>query len=214
MRKRRTVAPQSTHNRRPRALTIFPIHDSGQSQRPLSDRYIQSFDLGMAMNWHVVSVNSRSELEITERINSAGLIAVCPTWIKKYSVVRRGRHYASTKIEVLYPRYLFVAQNIQFVPSKFESAKTRLTVFRKGLLTDEAMNVIQSVALDLTMAQTKMTHGLVIKRGDVMQILHHALQGEPVDILEARKNKILVRLKVRPEWKEFWVDRASLGKAM
>ena len=64
------------------------------------------------------------------------------------------------------------------------------------------------------MAQTKLTHGIAIKRGDVMQILHHALQGEPVDILEARKNKILVRLKVRPEWKEFWVDRASLGKAM
>lgn len=167
------------------------------------------------MNWHVVSVNSRSELEITERINSAGFVAVCPTWIKKYGLRRRGQEFFSTRIEVLYPRYFFVAQNNDFRPEDFESSKTRLTVFRKGLLTDEAMSVINSVALDLTMAQTKMTHSLAIKRGDMMQVLHGALQGEPVEVLQVRKERILIRFKRAglEAFRQVEIGAESLGKA-
>ena len=166
------------------------------------------------MNWHVVSVNSRQELEITERINSSGLIATCPTWVKKYNSHHGHRHLIKTRIEVLFPCYLFVGENINFRPEKFESSKTRLTVLRKGLLTDEAMNVIQSTALGLTMAQQKATHGLQINRGDVMQLLHCALQGEPVEVLEARKTRVFIRFKYKPEWKDAWVDRTALGKAV
>ena len=167
------------------------------------------------MNWHVVSVNSRQEIEIARRISDAGFISHCPTWVKKYSICRRGRHYPSTKIEVLYPRYLFIAENPNFRATDFESSKTRLTVFRNRLLTDEAMAMINSVALDLTMAQTKLTHGLAIKRGDMMQILHGALQGEPVEVLQVRKERILIRFRRAglETFRTIEIGAESLGKA-
>lgn len=166
------------------------------------------------MNWHVVSVNSPREIEITQRINSAGFAAVCPTWIKKFGHHRGGRHFFQTRVEVLFPRYLFVAENIDFRKEEFESSKAHLTVFRKRLLTDEAIQMVQSTAMQLTLAQSNMTHSLVIKRGDVMQILHGAMQGDHVEILQARKEALLVRFKMRPEWKDAWVSRAALGKAV
>lgn len=167
------------------------------------------------MNWHVVSVNSRQELEVSKRISDAGFISTCPTWVKKYSVCRRGRHYPSTKIEVLYPRYLFVAENPNFRATDFESSKTRLTVFRKGLLTDEAMTLIQLTANDLTMAQQKMTNSLTIKRGDVMQVLHGALQGEPVEVLQVRRERVLIRFKRAglETFRQIEIGAESLGKA-
>ena len=166
------------------------------------------------MNWHVVSVNSRQEIEIARRISEAGFIATCPTWVKKIGQRRRGEQFFSTRIEVLFPCYLFVAENFAFRPDQFESSKTRLTVLRKGLLTDEAMSVIQSTAMELTMQQTKMTTSLVIKRGDLMQILHGAMQGEPVEVLQARKDQLLIRWKDKPGWRDAWVSRAALGKAI
>ncbi len=165
------------------------------------------------MSWHVVSVNSRSELEITQRISDAGFIAVCPTWVRRSTRSRNGKHLISTKIEVLFPRYLFVAENNDFRPERFESSKTRLTVFRKRLLTDEALSMIQSTALDLTMAQQKVTHGIAIKRGDMMQILHGALQGEPVEVLQVRKDRILIRLKRLERFTSVEIGAESLGKA-
>ena len=166
------------------------------------------------MNWHVVSVNSRMEIEIAERINSAGFTALCPTWIKKSGHHRGGKHFFRTRIEVLFPCYFFVAQDDAFRKEHFESSKAHLTVFRKRLLTDEAMQMVQSTAMALTMAQSQTTHSLVIKRGDLMQILHGAMQGEPVEVLQARKDELLIRWKDKPGWRDAWVSRAALGKAI
>lgn len=147
------------------------------------------------MNWHVVSLNSKMELETAQRISDAGFIASCPVWIKKCGHHRNGKHIFQTRVEVLFPRYFFVAQDDAFRKEKFETSKVRLTVFRKRLLNDEAISMINSTALELTMAQSKVPHGIAIKRGDVMQILHGALQGEPVEILHVRKERVLIRLK-------------------
>ena len=166
------------------------------------------------MAWHVVSVNSRTELEITKRISDAGFISHCPTWVRKCGHHIGGRHFFKTRIEVLFPTYLFVAEDIGFRKEEFESSKTRLTVFRKRLLTDEAMAMINSTANDLTAAQSKMTHSLTIKRGDVMQVLHGALQGEPVEVLQVRRDRILIRLKRVERFTQVEINASSLGKAI
>lgn len=166
------------------------------------------------MNWHVVSVNSRTELDVTAKINGAGFVAHCPTYVKKIQRGRWSRQFIQTRVEVLFACYIFVGENSDFRPGDFESSKTRLTVLRKGLITDEAMAMINSTANDLTMQQSKMTHSLVIKRGDLMQILHGAMQGEPVEVLQAKKDQLLVRWKDKPGWRDAWVSRAALGKAI
>jgi len=73
--------------------------------------------------------------------------------------------------------------------------------------------MIQSTALDLTMAQQKVTHGIAIKRGDMLQILHGALQGEPVEVLQVRKDRILIRLKRLERFTSVEIGAESLGKA-
>lgn len=170
-------------------------------------------DAPQQQRWWVVSVNSRTEIETARRISEAGFIAQCPTWVKKSGHHFGGRHSIKTKIEVLFPCYLFVAVDPKFNKDVFESSKTRLTVHRKRTLTDETMTFINSTANGLTMAQTKVTHSLTIKRGDLMQILHWALQGEPVEVLKAKRNQILVAFKDKPGYRPIWIDAAQLGRA-
>jgi hypothetical protein len=47
-----------------------------------------------------------------------------------------------------------------------------------------------------------------------MQILHGALQGEPVEVLQAKKDQLLIRWKDKPGWRDAWVSRTALGKAV
>ena len=164
--------------------------------------------------WHVVSVSTRQEIETASRINSAGFIAHCPVYQKKYRTGRRARVFLRTKIEPLFPGYLFVRSDAAFQKDFFETSKVRLMVFRKQLLTEQQMAVINSTALDLTMAQSKTAGALPIKRGDVMQILHGAMQGEPVEVLEARRERITVVLKRFAGAFPITINASSLGRAV
>ena len=164
--------------------------------------------------WHVVSVSTRQEIETAARINSAGFIAHCPVYQKKYRATRRDKHFFKTRIEPLFPAYIFIRPDAAFRIDKFETSKARLSVFWKTLLTDDVMAVINSTALDLTMAQSKTAGVLPIKRGDVMQILHGAMQGEPVEVLEARRERITVILKRFAGAFPITINASSLGRAV
>ena len=161
-----------------------------------------------------MSVSTRQEIETAARINSAGFIAHCPVYQKKYRTGLRARVFLRTKIEPLFPGYLFVRSDAAFTKDLFETSKVRLMVFRKQLLTEQQMAVINSTALDLTLAQSKAGGVLPIKRGAVMQILHGAMQGDSVEVLEAKKDSLLIRWKERPGWRDVWINASSLGRAV
>lgn len=166
------------------------------------------------MSWHVVSLNSRMEIETAARINSAGFVAHCPVFEKRIRCGRRGRGFMKLKTEPLFPGYIFVQRNDAFTKDLFETSKVKLMVFRKSFVTDAQMSVINSTALDLTMAQSKTVQALKIKRGDVMQILHGAMQGEPVDVLEVRRETIKVVLKRFSGAVPVTINAGSLGRAV
>ena len=166
------------------------------------------------MDWHVVSVTSRMELETVRRINSGGFVAHCPVYQKKYARRDRGRYLARIKIEPLFPGYIFVQRDDVFRKDAFETTKIKLMVFRKALLTDAQMSVINSTALGLTMAAQQITSAASIRRGDLLQLLHGAMQGEPVEALQVRKDQILIRWKERVGWRDAWINRTALGKAI
>lgn len=166
--------------------------------------------------WHVVSVTSRMELDTVARISQAGLIAHCPTFQKKYRTGRRARLFLRTRIEPLFTGYIFVRENAAFRKDNFETSKVRLMVFRKTLLTEEQMTMINSTALELTLASEQLPGAFPIKPGDLMQILHGAMQGDHVEVLRARKDQILVSFKAekRAGWRPAWINRTALGKAI
>ena len=166
------------------------------------------------IRWHVVSVNSRMEIETANRINDGGFIAHCPTFQKKYGGRNGARHFLKLKIEPLFPSYIFVQRDDAFRKDLFETTKVKLIVFRKQLLTDAQMTVINCTANDLTLAQSQSVRAIPIKRGDVMQILHGAMRGEPVDVLEARKARVLVGFKDRPGFRPVWINSSSLARAV
>lgn len=162
----------------------------------------------------VYTVTSGWELKTTERILSAGFNAHCPIYSKKYRTRRRAVNLFQMRNEPLFAGYIFIEPDAAFRKEKFETTKVHLLRVRGGMISSDQMTVIQSTAMELTLAQSITTEGLVIKRGDVMQILHGAMQGDHVEILQARKEALLVRFKMRPEWKDAWVSRAALGKAI
>lgn len=166
--------------------------------------------------WHVVSVTSRMELDTVARINSGGFVAHCPTYQKKYRAGRRSRIFLRTRIEPLFTGYIFVRADAAFRKDKFETSKVRLMVFRKSLLTEEQMTVINSTALELTMASHQSSAAFPIRPGEIMQILHGAMQGDHVEVLRARKDQILVSFKAekRAGWRPAWINRTSLGRAI
>ena len=164
--------------------------------------------------WHVVSVSTRQEIETASRINSAGFVAHCPTYQKKYARHRGGRYFSRSLTVPLFPGYIFVSVDDAFRKDLFERANLRLMVFRKNMISEGQMAVINSTALDLTLAQSKTHRVLPIKRGDVMQILHGAMQGEPVEVLEARREKITVILKRFAGAFPITINASSLGRAV
>lgn len=164
--------------------------------------------------WHVVSVTSRMELDTVARINSGGFVAHCPTYQKKYRAGRRSRIFLRTRIEPLFTGYIFVRENAAFRKDNFENSKVRLMVFRKTLLTEAQMTVINSTALELTMASQEFPMACPVKPGDILQILHGAMQGDDVEVLRARKDQVLVSFKRRAGWRPAWINRTSLGRAV
>lgn len=166
------------------------------------------------MSLLVYTVTSGWELKTTERILSAGFNATCPIYSKKYRVRLRGMNLFKLRNDPLFSGYIFIEPDEAFRKEKFETTRVHLQRVRGGMISPAQMSVINSTAMELSLAQSQTTHSLVIKRGDLMQILHGAMQGEPVEVLQARKDELLIRWKDKPGWRDAWVSRAALGKAI
>lgn len=166
------------------------------------------------MDWHVVSLNSGAEQRTVARINSAGFVAHCPTFVARLRIRLRGEVMTRTKILPLFPTYGFIRPDAAFRKDIFEDSKTRIVFLPNGYVSDGQMTVINSTALELTSAGVRGNDALKIKRGDLMQLLHGAMAGEPVEALEVRKAQILIGFKDKPGWQPVWVSRQSLGRAV
>lgn len=172
------------------------------------------------MAWHVVSVNSRMELEIANRISAAGFIAHCPTYLKRYGIVRRGRHFYSQKIDVLFPSYIFLQRtwindddDDAFRYSEFETSKTRLTVFRRRLISDEQMTVVNSTANDLSLMQSRTKVSLKIKRGELMRLLHGDWTGKTVRAkCDERSGRVKIEFEDHKDWHPITVPADALER--
>lgn len=164
--------------------------------------------------WCAMTVTGGWEVKTVERINSGGFIAHCPVYSKKYRARWRGSNLMRVRSEPLFGGYIFVQHDAAFRKGKFETTQVMLGFIRGGFISDAQMSVINSTAMELTLAQSKATVSLAIKRGDVMQILHGAMQGEPVEALQARKDQVLIRWKERIGWKDAWINRSSLGRVV
>lgn len=104
-------------------------------------------------------------------------------------------------MEPLFPSYIFVRADGAFHKDKFETAKVRLTVFRKQLLTDSQMEMIQSTALSLTAMQNRTHTPLRIKRGELMRIIYGDWQGKIVSAkVDERNGRVTIEFKDEPGW--------------
>lgn len=166
------------------------------------------------MNWHVVSVNSRMEIETAQRINSAGFNSYCPTWLKKIRRPNRGGVFFRSKIEPLFPSYIFIAEDAAFRKDEFETERLRLTVFHKVLLTDAQLAEVRLIEMKVASEMMKTKVAFKVDVGDVMQIIEGLMMGEPVEVERVDRGRLLVHRKLQKDARPFWISRASVGKAV
>lgn len=172
--------------------------------------------------WHVVSVTSRMELDTVARISQAGFVAHCPTFQKKYGPRRRGAHLFRTVDVPLFPSYILTDRDAALRIEKFVTPSVWLSVHWNSLLTQDHVDFFEEVAKDMTNANgdleayrmAKMPKPAKIDIGDIVQILHGAMQGDHVEVLRARKDQVLVDFKRRAGWRPAWINRTSLGRAV
>lgn len=166
--------------------------------------------------WHVVSVTSRMELDTVARISQAGFVAHCPTYVAKSRIRMHGRVIIRTKIRPLFQTYAFIVPDASFRKDIFEDSKTRICFLPNGLITDEQMTDINAIANKLTLEGSRTMEPIVFKQDEIVQVLHAAMAGRPIKVLEVlRKGK-----QLRVQWTEypnshpFVIDAASVAKAV
>lgn len=166
------------------------------------------------MNWHVVSVTSGYEIKSAARISDAGFNAVCPTWLRKIRRPHRGGILFRSKIEPLFSRYFFVQENESFQKSKFETETVRLKVLRNGVLTPEQMQEVRLIEMKVASEQMRAKHALRVEVGEVIQVIHGIMQGEPVVVSKIGKGTVEVRLQRIDGARPFWINADSVAKAV
>lgn len=168
------------------------------------------------MDWHVVSVASRMELETVRRINLGGFVALCPTWVKKSAHHRNGRHFFSSRVQVLFPTYIFLKPNAAFRRDIFEDSRTRLYFLPNGWISDAQMTEINNMANKLTLEQSRTIEPVVFARGEAVQVLTAAMAGKQLKVLEVRRkgSKLLVEFVERAGSYPFEVDSSSVTRAV
>ena len=150
------------------------------------------------MSWHVVTVNSRQEIETAARINNAGFIAHCPTYEEKFEQHRNGRHSFRLRTVPLFTRYFFIRVDDAFRKDEFETVTVRLTVIRKRMITDAEMSMINLTALDLTNKQSKVVEPIKINKGDVMKIIDGITAGKIVKAIRVVGSEVEVEFEEYP----------------
>ena len=159
----------------------------------------------------VVRVPSGTEFVVADRIAKAGYATVCPQYMERLRPSRGRVWVRASVIRPLFPTYIFVRHDPDFRPAKFETTRIRLQVFRSRLVTDAEMTLINEVAMERSVSDARGKVRQPIKRGDVMELLHGILRGEPVDVLHVRKERIIVQLRRKPSAVPIEVRADSLG---
>lgn len=166
--------------------------------------------------WHVVSVTSRMEMDTVARISQAGFVAHCPTFVEKVRRGRWSRAFFRTKIRPLFPTYAFIRPDAAFRKDIFEDSKTRIVFLPNGFITDEQMADINAIANKLTREGSKTMEPIVYKPDEIVQVLHAAMAGRPVKVLEILRkgNQLRVQWTEHPNSFPFVIDAASVAKAV
>lgn len=164
--------------------------------------------------WHVVSVSTRQEIETASRINSAGFIAHCPTYIRRRRVWRHGKFSFQQETAALFPGYIFLLHVPSFRKEKFETMRVRLSIFFGATLSEDHMEKINSTALEVAAQQAAGAQRVKIRAGEVMQIIHGVMMGEPVEVLRVSRDTVLVQLKRFAGARPVAINASSLGRAV
>jgi transcription antitermination factor NusG len=168
------------------------------------------------MIWQVVTVNSRMEIETASRINSTGFIAHCPTYVKKIRHGRWAAEYFRTRVLPLFPTYIFIRPDDAFRKDIFEDSKTRLYFLPNGFVTDDQMTGINAMANKLTLEGSRTVEPINFKPDEIVQVLHAAMAGKPVKVLEVlrKSGKLRVQLTEHPGSMPFVIDSTSVARAV
>lgn len=156
------------------------------------------------------------EIETVRRINSAGFVAHCPTFIKKYRTTRKAGHFFKTRTEPLFSTYIFIKPDAAFRSDIFEDSRTRLYFLPNGYVTNAQMTDINAMANKLTLEGSRTGEPIVFKPGEIVQALHAAMAGKPIMVLEVLRKggKLRVQLTEHPGSHSFVIDSGSVAKAV
>ena len=156
------------------------------------------------------------EIDVTRKINSAGFIAHCPTFVHRVVRGRWGRAFSRTKIMPLFPGYTFIRPDAAFRKDIFEDSKTWLAFLPYGIITEEQMAGINAIANKLTLEASRTGYPIVFKRDEIVQVLHAAMAGRPVKVLEVLKKGGQLRVQFTEDRNAhpFIIDADSVAKAV
>lgn len=165
--------------------------------------------------WHVAAVTSRMEIETVNRINSGGFVAHCPKYVVKVQRRRWSRAFTRTIILPLFPTYIFIRPDAAFRKDIFEDSKVRLCFLPHGFVTDDQMTGINLMANTLTVEGSRAMQPIIFKPDEIVQVLHAAMAGKPVKVLEVRRKgtKLLVEFTEHRSL-PFEIDASSVAKAV
>jgi transcription antitermination factor NusG len=143
--------------------------------------------------WYAVSVTPRYEIDTAKRISESGVVAYCPTVEKKYRQRRHVAEFSRVKFRPLFGGYIFIQPDASFRKDAFEDSRTKLIVWWRVRVSEQQMDIVRETETALAEAAKKTPGGVIVRAGDVVALRNALFAGESLQVLEVRKNKLVVQ---------------------
>ncbi len=143
--------------------------------------------------WYAVSVTPRYEIDTAARINSAGHSAYCPTFEKKLRPRGVRTNIFRTETRALFGGYIFIRSDASFRKDDFENSRVSLIVWWRVKVSEQQMAIVRETETALAEAAKKIPGGVIVRAGDVVALRNALFAGESLQVLEVRKNKLVVQ---------------------
>lgn len=141
--------------------------------------------------WRVLRVKTGAEFEVTEFIQNLGYESYCPRAISYRGGRPNGKIKGYEIVRALFPSYTMAKINPDARLDRLARRGLLRGVFYQRPLSEAVIAFIRVTELEAT---TLTAQKVKFKPGDFGSIMIGVLKGEPVEVLQVRRGKLIVKL--------------------
>lgn len=141
--------------------------------------------------WRVLRVKTGREFEVTNSIAELGFETYCPRLISRSNVHFGRQSRVQQRIEAMFPAYTMARIKPDARLDRLARRGLLREVFYRSPLSEAVIQFIRVTELE---AATMSMRKVKIQPGDFGTIMQGVLKGEPIEVLQIRKSKLIVKL--------------------